>query len=1048
MKDRLNGFDLALIVNELRAKLTSARFMNFHEIDRKTFTISLSLNEIKYKINIKFGQGLWITEFERKVKPFPSSVAQQIRKYLTNHRIVNIYQSGFDRTVIFTFSVANETHYLIIELYGSGNIVLTDTSGKVISAFRHHKNSESPLVLGEAYPSELFQKMEDLKGDEFLTKLKNNIVNVVQQKRKKKRRKGICQGSILELLCDSFPFPPETFEHSLAEVGVAVDATNLDELLTDDFSNQICCQMNQLLNLSSNDLIPALEGFIIVKDIPLDEFSVEDHELNGQIVKGLQSKQIKSIVDLLRECPIIDAGKILLQKHYKCLESEENFIILFPSLNEVADVLFSLADELKEKDKLKARVEALMKKPLETKENLKRIENEMLQIIDKFIVEGKICVDYDIVIDYILNMAKTLKSKSLNPDVIRSVIQDAHSAAEVYNPLDSIVDLLVVDFDLNTSNPFLELILPLPFDRLPKNYEPNEIFNANVPDELGFVGRWCRGEFDTDYLVNIKIPLEIANSKIYASNLFDEAKKMEAKLDKAKLAHEKHIKHQEQQVLQAIDSIDPRLNVERNRKVFWFEKFRWFIASTGHLVVAGRELHQNELLVSKYLDDDDTFLHTSAAGSPATIIKPGRNPIDSNTLVEAASFCLSLSRAWKNNVVDDVYWVYGKQVSKSAPNGQYLARGSFMIYGKRNFVRGASLNMGLTFLFMLDDLSVIRKISDSKTKAETEREVNKENVDVWEMLDDVTTIVTSEKNKSENIHFVTPEGDHLLTQFQLERMEREAKARKAIEESDNISTVSSTSHISNDDLLSQISCADNPDINEVIEQKNTRHKKKRVRDRKNIRRYAEQDEEDRILMESLLHEKQTREKEMVEEDISNEDLPFLQTVHVCFNCGMSGHIASECKQPKFSASDRKKFLREEEKLFAENMLNDASILPSISGITSEDISYLDTLTDSPTNEDTIIAGLLMLAPYDTIRKNRFKVRLTPGKMKQSEVIGEIQQVFKKSENADDSFVALLKSLKQTDWNNAMIAGCKLHQQNKNKNKGKTWGKKKNKQKKK
>jgi len=37
-------------------------------------------------------------------------------------------------------------------------------------------------------------------------------------------------------------------------------------------------------------------------------------------------------------------------------------------------------------------------------------------------------------------------------------------------------------------------------------------------------------------------------------------------------------------------------------RVFWFEKFNWFVSSENYLVLGGRDAQQNELLVKKYLN--------------------------------------------------------------------------------------------------------------------------------------------------------------------------------------------------------------------------------------------------------------------------------------------------------------------------------------------------------------------------------------------------------------------------------------------------------------
>ena len=43
------------------------------------------------------------------------------------------------------------------------------------------------------------------------------------------------------------------------------------------------------------------------------------------------------------------------------------------------------------------------------------------------------------------------------------------------------------------------------------------------------------------------------------------------------------------------------------RKVYWFEKFFWFISSENYLIIGGRDQQQNELLVKKYLNESKGF---------------------------------------------------------------------------------------------------------------------------------------------------------------------------------------------------------------------------------------------------------------------------------------------------------------------------------------------------------------------------------------------------------------------------------------------------------
>ena len=56
------------------------------------------------------------------------------------------------------------------------------------------------------------------------------------------------------------------------------------------------------------------------------------------------------------------------------------------------------------------------------------------------------------------------------------------------------------------------------------------------------------------------------------------------------------------------------------------------------------------------------------------------------------------------------------QVSKTAPSGEYLTAGSFMIRGKKNFLMPSHLVLGFGFLFKLEESSVARHKGERRVK--------------------------------------------------------------------------------------------------------------------------------------------------------------------------------------------------------------------------------------------------------------------------------------------------------------------------------------------
>jgi len=128
----------------------------------------------------------------------------------------------------------------------------------------------------------------------------------------------------------------------------------------------------------------------------------------------------------------------------------------------------------------------------------------------------------------------------------------------------------------------------------------------------------------------------------------------------------------------------------------WYMHFHWVITSNGFLAIGGRNAQQNEKIVRKYLNDDDIFLHADIHGAPVFVVKSGGRQPPLEDLWEVSVLAVSYSKAWYEGVAAlDAYWVWGKQVSKSPPPGQYLRTGSFMVYGKRNYIRAVPLKLAI-----------------------------------------------------------------------------------------------------------------------------------------------------------------------------------------------------------------------------------------------------------------------------------------------------------------------------------------------------------------
>jgi predicted ribosome quality control (RQC) complex YloA/Tae2 family protein len=184
---------------------------------------------------------------------------------------------------------------------------------------------------------------------------------------------------------------------------------------------------------------------------------------------------------------------------------------------------------------------------------------------------------------------------------------------------------------------------------------------------------------------------EPASSSAAASALYDYAKKLELRsaesLEAARKLEKKLVKVRPK----GPSSTKPLTK----RKQEWYEKFRWFITTGGKLAIGGRDAQSNTLLIKRHLEDNDIVYHADLFGSPFFVLKDGRLQSEQEVL-ELAQATVSFSSGWKTGLgAADAYWVFRDQVSGSAESGEYLAKGSFVIRGKKNFVRHALLQVAV-----------------------------------------------------------------------------------------------------------------------------------------------------------------------------------------------------------------------------------------------------------------------------------------------------------------------------------------------------------------
>ncbi|WP_407375423.1 ribosome rescue protein RqcH [Methanobrevibacter sp.] len=260
--------------------------------------------------------------------------------------------------------------------------------------------------------------------------------------------------------------------------------------------------------------------------------------------------------------------------------------------------------------------------------------------------------------------------------------------------------------------------------------------------------------------INIDPKLTIPEN---AENYYEKAKKAKRKSKGALIAIENTKKQLEKIKAKkdiAMEHIaTPKKRVKKNLK--WYEKLRWFISSDNILVIGGRDANSNENVVKKYLEPNDIYLHADIHGASSTAIKLNGSELNDNILKESGEFAASFSSAWsKGFTSQDVFWVRPDQVSKTPEAGEFLAKGSFVIRGHRNFIRGARLKLGIGIVdyegkrIMAGPIDaveahcekyVVLKPGFTKKEAIAKKIINKINEDDLLTLDDIIRVLPTGK---------------------------------------------------------------------------------------------------------------------------------------------------------------------------------------------------------------------------------------------------------------------------------------------------------------
>ncbi|GMF19489.1 unnamed protein product [Phytophthora lilii] len=1021
------------MVGSIRANVVNMRVTNIYDVQgqgesgaAKTYILKLHQPPFpKVFLLLESGVRFHTSKYARDAKAgsaLPSQFTMKLRKHLRGKRLSGLTQLEGDRVVDFTFGQDALQCHLILELYASGNIILTDGDYRILSLLRTHRFDENvKMAVKQVYPVQLLGDQEKQRGIqtpaqlvEFVNKwfeeqeAKAAVALPTAKTQKKKKAQTIKQ--LLLVKESTFGgLGPVIIEHCLvrAEISPTLKIKNPAEFtaLGDDKLARLLAEIQEGWKLLERlqDEQTSVNGPVPVQndDDAAAAADDADEEANAPVAKNpsavlqkcgfiiLKNSENESALEQFEEfTPFLYAQH--LQSHKK--------VKSFDTFDEAVDEYFSrfeaeTAEVAKQSAQLAAenKLAKLKKNQQQQLAQLREVQEESFQ------------------------HAQLIEANQQDVENVLLVIRSALASGMDWRGLEELVR-----YEQKNGNPVASLIHQLDLEH---NRVAILLCDDDEGDESDDGGDGTGEEDKKAHVIWIDLSLSaLANAR----EIYTKKKKAGEKVKKATEATDKAIAQAEKNTKKTLEKQQTKRNViYQRRKTLWFEKFHWFLTNEKYLVVAGKDAHQNELLVKRYLRKGDVYVHADLHGAATCIVRNHATvkdkktqelpPIPVATLEQAGCMSVCRSNAWTSQVIAGAYWVHADQVSKTAPAGEYLTTGSFMIRGKKNYIQPSRLEMGLAILFRIDESCISNhtrqgegrslRASDPEEQDEGEDEtpdVNPPKEQEHSVNKDTTTTESEKVSKQEKAHDVEKEVNVAPEDEEEETVEDEADVDPSQQQSQREGKKRLSAKERRDLKKGKLpSREDSIDEQPPAQQKRAKGKdkgkdkgstpapqqKKSVRGKKGKmkkmkKKYADQDEEDRRLrMEALGH---VVEEEQEDDEQSNENDSAEQSGDE------DGDAASESTTKAEASEEYIRQQREKKEKFLEEQEDEA-----------EGADFFDAFTGEPLADDIVLFAMPMCAPYASLTKYKYKVKLTPGSQKKGKAAKQAMEHFFASNFKDE-----------------------------------------------
>ncbi|KAH9611511.1 hypothetical protein KSS87_020491 [Heliosperma pusillum] len=1089
VKVRMNTADVAAEVKCLR-RLIGMRCSNVYDITPKTYMFKLmnssgvteSGESEKVLLLMESGVRLHTTAYIRDKSNTPSGFTLKLRKHIRTKRLEDVRQLGYDRIILFQFGLGVHAHYVILELYAQGNILLVDSEFMVLTLLRSHRDDDKGLAImsRHRYPVEscrvfersstaklkdsLLASYEQEESVEVQVKAEDNSTLDTSKKKQGSKKGGKVsdankisnngitakQRTLKAVLGDGLGYGPQLSEHIILEAGL----TPTTKISKDNMLHEEKVQMLAQAVARFEDW---LEDVILGGTVPEGYILLQATKRGGKDGDTAEPEISTKIYD--EYCPI-------LLNQFKARE-----FVKFETFDAALDEFYSKIESQRAEQQQKVKEGSAVQKLNKIRKDQ---ENRVLTLRKE--VEHSVrmaqLIEYNLEdVDAAILAVRVALANGMNwEDLARMVKQEKKSG----NPVAGLIDKLHLETNCIT------LLL------------------SNNLDEMD-------DEEKTLPADKVEVDLTLS-AHANARRWYEMKKKQESKQEKTVTAHEKAFKAAEKKTRLQLSKEKAVASISHIRKVHWFEKFNWFISSENYLVISGRDAQQNEMIVKRYMSKGDLYVHADLHGASSTVIKNHKpeQPVPPLTLNQAGCYTVCLSQAWDSKIVTSAWWVFPHQVSKSAPTGEYLTVGSFMIRGKKNFLPPHPLIMGFGLLFRVDESSLGLHLNERRVRGEDDASAvlnENSNINVSDSGSDDETFQQS--SYEDNKATLSAENDSVtLSRFSsIENIE--IKSTQDCKEMD-----SSSGSLKLEDLIDKAlelgpgkvsgrtyeqnpqssqpkdskpedkkgSGKDKPVISKAERRKLKKGQKagdgqldgkeadevnpseiqpekknstdggkfsrgQRSKLKKIKEKYADQDEEERSIRMALLasagrvsknendaHDSDATSSTRKEIGGGPEEAP-----KICYKCKKAGHLSRECPEQSVEMThghangllEKPDGDSSTSAGVEEQMAMEEDDIHEIGEEAKGKLNDVDYLTGIPYSNDILLYAVPVCGPYNALKSYKYRVKIVPGTAKKGKAAKTAMGLFNHMPSASSREKELMKACTDPELVAAMIGNSKI-----------------------